>query len=218
MLRERDSRHAPLVEAGRATRYGPCDLGCHPLSERNLTDGGKMRRVGLSLIFLGLAACGGTESRTGPHNASASASGADASADLTDPVAEPVRTVVRLDMVPGSSTNTIGFGLKQPEVIFAVLSSPDFDATQIDPATVSLGDEAGSDTPLAKNKNGSWKFVRTYANRDFLLDFYGYVNKSAMERNGDLTLGTTSLTVLAALKAPNGAGLVRGTDMVKVVP
>jgi VCBS repeat-containing protein len=127
----------------------------------------------------------------------------------------PTRMTVALDMVPGSSTNTIGYSTTT-DVTFAILSSATFDAAQIDPATVTLGNEQGTDTPLNKTTSGAWKFVMTDVNGDFRPDFYGYVSKAQIKANGDLTLSTTSLTALAGLKAPS-TQLVRGTDMVKVV-
>jgi VCBS repeat-containing protein len=134
---------------------------------------------------------------------------------ITVTVQSPPRMTVALDMVPGSSTNTIGYSTTT-DVTFAILSSATFDASQVDPATVTLGNEQGTDTPLNKTSTGTWKFVMTDVNGDFRPDFYGYVSKAAIKTNGDLTLSTTSLTVLAGLKAPS-TQLVRGTDMVKVV-
>ena len=127
------------------------------------------------------------------------------------------RMTVKLDIVPGSSTNSIGYSSSQTQIVFAIVSSATFDATLVDPATVTLGDEAGTDTPLARNADGSFKFILTDVTGDGRRDFYAYVNKAAMKTNGDLTLATKSMTVLAGLKAPR-TELVRGKDAVNVVP
>jgi VCBS repeat-containing protein len=127
------------------------------------------------------------------------------------------RMTVILDIIPGSSTNSIGYSTSQTEIVFAVLSTATFDATLVDPATTTLGDDKGTDTPLAKNADGSFKFLLTDVNGDGRRDFYAYVNKAAMKANGDLTLTTTSMTVLGRLKAPR-TELFRGKDKVTVVP
>jgi VCBS repeat-containing protein len=127
------------------------------------------------------------------------------------------RMTVLLDIIPGSSTNSIGYSTSQTEIVLAVLSTATFDATLVDPATVTLGNDLGTDTPLAKNADGSFKFFLVDVNGDGRRDFYAYVNKAAMKANGDLTLTTTSMTVLGRLKAPR-TELFRGKDKVTVVP
>jgi VCBS repeat-containing protein len=127
------------------------------------------------------------------------------------------RMTVLLDILPGSSTNSIGYSTSQTQIVFAVLSTATFDATLLDPATVTLGNDQGTDTPLAKNADGSLKFLLADVTGDGRRDFYAYVNKAEMKANGDLTLTTTSMTVLGRLKAPR-TELFRGKDKVTVVP
>jgi hypothetical protein len=127
------------------------------------------------------------------------------------------RMTVLLDIIPGSSTNSIGYSSSQTQIVFAVLSTATFDATLVDPAATTLGNDQGTDTPLAKNADGSFKFLLADVNGDGRRDFYAYVNKAAMKANGDLTLTTTSMTVLGRLKAPR-TELFRGKDKVTVVP
>jgi hypothetical protein len=120
-------------------------------------------------------------------------------------------------MIPGSSTNSIGYSSSQTEIVFAILSSATFDATLVDPPTVTLGNEKGIDTPLARRADGSLKFLHTDVNGDGRRDFYAFVNKAQMKQNGDLTLSTTSVSALWGLKAPR-TELFRGKDKINVVP
>ena len=127
------------------------------------------------------------------------------------------RTTAKLDIIPGSSTNTVSLGGSQTQIVFALISSATFDATLIDPAKVTVGNGQGAEAPLARNANGTFKFFLVDVTGDGRRDFYAYVNKAPLRNNGDLTLATTSLTVLGGLKAPSTI-LVRGTDMVRVIP
>ena len=127
------------------------------------------------------------------------------------------RMLVTLDIIPGSSTNSIGYSSSQTQIVYAIVSSATFDATLVEPGSVRLGDEKGTDTPLARNADGSFKFMLVDTNGDGRRDFYAYVNKAELKANGDLTLTTTSMTVLGGLKAPR-TELFRGRDRVTVVP
>jgi hypothetical protein len=124
---------------------------------------------------------------------------------------------VKLDILPGSSTNSVGYSTSQTQITLAVVSSATFDATLIDPATVTLGNEQGTDTRLARNADGSFKIFLADVSGDGRKDFYAYVNTAELKANGDLTLATKTLTVLGGLKSPRPE-LYRGTDNVTVVP
>lgn len=132
------------------------------------------------------------------------------------PVDDPP-LAVKLDVIPGSSTNTVALGGSQTQIVFAVLSSASFDATLVDPAKVTLGNGKDAEAPLARNSDGTFKFMLVDVSGDGRRDFYAYVNKADMRNNGDLTLATKTLTVLGGLKAPSTT-LVRGTDKVNVIP
>jgi hypothetical protein len=173
-----------------------------------------MRRIVHSPALVSLVACGGGGDRpTGPAATTVSASIAPPPPTQCD---QPTGVRgVGLDMVPGSSTNTIGFNTTA-QVTFAILSSrgasPPFDVRDINPGKVTLGNGDGNDTPLARNANGTPKFVLTYVNGDdFMLDFYGYVDKTAMKTNGDLTLlNTKCLTRNRVTERRHLAGRRRG--------
>jgi hypothetical protein len=98
----------------------------------------------------------------------------------------------------------------------AVLSSADFDATQIDPATVTLGDEVGSDTPVAQRPNGRYYAEVEDVNGDGLPDVVFRFRVPELVANGDLSEGTTSLVLRGFLG--DGCTNFRGEQTVRVVP
>ena len=123
---------------------------------------------------------------------------------------------VKVDIIPGSGTNTIALGGTQTQIVFAVISSSTFDATRIDPARVTVGNGVGAEAPLAKNADGTFKLILTDVTGDGRRDFYAYVNKVDLTSIGDLTLTTKKLTVSGGMLAPSTT-LFRGTDKVNVV-
>ncbi len=115
----------------------------------------------------------------------------------------PVR-VVNIDIKPGSDPNSIYLG-SQGNVPVAIFSSPDFDATNIDPVTVTLAGASvmlkGKGTPMASFED---------INEDGLLDIVVHVDTTALE----LSLGDTD----AILEGVTYAGVrIRGTDTVRVI-
>lgn len=98
----------------------------------------------------------------------------------------------------------------------AVLSSATFDATTLNPATVVLGNGSGTDTPVAKRKNGRYYTSVEDANGDGRADLVLQFDIPTLVSNGDLTLGSTSLTLRGILA--NGCSNVSGTDVITVVP
>ena len=123
---------------------------------------------------------------------------------------------VKVDMIPGSSTNTVSLSSTQTQIVFAVLSSSTFDARLIDPAKVTVGNGVGTDAPLARNLDGTFKFILTDVNGDGRQDFFAYANKVDLTSVGDLTLTTKKLTVAGGMQAPSTT-LFRGSDKVNVV-
>ena len=123
---------------------------------------------------------------------------------------------VKVDMIPGSSTNTVSLSGTQTQIVFAVISSSTFDARLIDPATVTVGNGVGTDAPLARNADGTFKFILTDVNGDGRQDFFAYANKVDLTSIGDLTLTTKKLTVSGGMLAPSTT-LFRGADKVNVV-
>ena len=98
----------------------------------------------------------------------------------------------------------------------AILSTPTFDATTVDPSQVVLGDEVGSDTPVAQKANGTWQAKLEDANNDGLMDMIVMVSVSALVANGDLADGSTELVLRGVLA--EGCVNFRGADAVMVTP
>jgi subtilisin family serine protease len=98
----------------------------------------------------------------------------------------------------------------------AVYSSATFDATRIVPATVTLGDEVGVDTPVAQRPNGTYFATHEDVNGDGLLDLVVHFEVPALVANGDLTAATTELVLRGVLA--DACTHVRGVDHVTVVP
>jgi hypothetical protein len=79
-------------------------------------------------------------------------------------------------------------------------STADFDATSIDPGSVRLTNGTGKGTPLAvkkKRKGTEWETKVAHLNNDRLRDMKLRFSRKALIENGDLTGGTTSLTLVA---------------------
>jgi subtilisin family serine protease len=122
---------------------------------------------------------------------------------------------VQIDITPSQHPNSVSLS-NRGRLPVAVLSSADFDATQIDPASVLLGDEAGTDTPVAKRPNGQYFSAIEDVNGDGLPDLVLHFEVPALVANGDLTPTSTHLVLRGFLQ--NGCTNVRGQDSVNVVP
>jgi hypothetical protein len=119
-----------------------------------------------------------------------------------------------LDVMPGSDTNPIN--LTSPgNLPVALLSTPAFDAAWLDPASVTLGDGYGSDTPVATRRNGTPFASLEDVDGDGLLDLVLHFSVPALVANGDLGPTTTQLV----LRGSTFDGIpVRASDAVQIVP
>jgi len=111
-----------------------------------------------------------------------------------------------------SAVNLKGKGL----ISVAILSTATFDATDIDPETLLLGDEAGTDTPVAHQNNGSAYSFEEDVNDDGLLDLVVLFRVPELVDNGDLTGASTELVLRGFLD--DGCTNFRGVDAVAVKP
>jgi hypothetical protein len=122
---------------------------------------------------------------------------------------------VEIATKPGGTPNPVS--LKGGGVIpVAVLSSTDFDATAIDPGTLTLGDGADPDTPVAQRNNGTLMAEVDDVNEDGLPDLLVHFRVPALVANGDLTPATISLMLRGFLE--DGCTNILGEDEVTVVP
>lgn len=112
---------------------------------------------------------------------------------------------VSIDIKPGSYPNSINLG-SNGNVPVAILSTTDFDATQVDPTTVTL---AGAYVRL--RGNGTPQYDVRDVNGDGQLDLVVHVSTQALQ----LTMTDT----LAILKGKTfGGASIEGSDTVRVVP
>jgi subtilisin family serine protease len=122
---------------------------------------------------------------------------------------------VTIDITPTKHPNSVNIG-QTGMLPLAVLGSATFDATTVNPATVVLGDESGTDTPVAQRNNGRYFAAFEDVNGDGRLDLVLQFRVPALVANSDLTLTTTSLVLRGFLG--NGCTNFRGTDAIRVVP
>jgi hypothetical protein len=130
------------------------------------------------------------------------------------PNAPPAGTTATIDIKPNTAPNDVQRSSKGLLPV-AVLTTPTFDAATVDVASVTLGNETGTDTRVAKqNKKtpmAAMQDVDLDGDRDLILQF----EIPALVANGDLTASTTQL-VLKGTRT--GGGAVRGVDNVVVKP
>jgi uncharacterized membrane protein len=121
----------------------------------------------------------------------------------------PIRA--RIDVVPGVAANTVkrdGRGT----VTVAILGSRWFRATDVNPATLTLGNDDGVETPVARRSSG----VNTKLadiNKDGLKDLIAEFDKRQLMNNGDLPLDAPTLVLLGRM---GDGGHIRGVDAVQV--
>jgi hypothetical protein len=102
------------------------------------------------------------------------------------------------------------------EYTAAFISTSDFDATTIDPATVLLGD--GSDSPadvtVEKTSTGTYKYSITDVNADGKKDILFYFLRAPVQASG-ITTATTQMILRGQTKSGTK---VKGADKVSVYP
>jgi hypothetical protein len=121
---------------------------------------------------------------------------------------------VEIDIKPGSDDNPINLK-SRGKIPVAVLTTADFDAASLDPATVTLGNDDGDDTPVAARNNGTLMASLEDVDQDGDLDLVLHVDTQALVRNGDLGAGTTELILNGT--TTDGTP-VQGRDGVRIVP
>lgn len=122
--------------------------------------------------------------------------------------------VLDVDVRPGSADNPIT--LRERGLLpVAVRTTDAFDAASLDPASITLGDGTGAETPVATRRNGSLMTSLEDVDGDGDLDRVVHVSVPALVASGDLTAATTALVLSAAT---TGGTPVRGADAVRMVP
>ena len=123
---------------------------------------------------------------------------------------------VDIDVKPYSDPNSIRLnGNGDARIAVAILTTPDFDAAAIDPATVTLGDDDGDDTPVAVKNNGTLYASLQDADGDGDIDLVVHFSRPALMANGDLSASSTELVLNGET---TGGDAFRGSDAVRVLP
>jgi uncharacterized delta-60 repeat protein len=117
----------------------------------------------------------------------------------------PAPIAVAIDIQPGVFPNTVNLG-SGGKVAVAIFGGPDFDATTIDPATVTLA----SATPALKGKDRLMATV-TDVDRDGFLDLVLHMEVDALYLE-------TSDTVAIVEGRTTGGVPFRGADTIRVLP
>ncbi len=122
---------------------------------------------------------------------------------------------IGIDISPTDLPNPVNLN-KKGVLAVAVLGSATFDATAIDPASLTLGDEALTDTHVVLKNNGTYQTSLEDVNGDGIMDMVAKFDIPTLVANGDLTSASTSLVLRGFLA--DGCTNFRGEDVVTVVP
>jgi hypothetical protein len=121
---------------------------------------------------------------------------------------------VGIDILPGTDLNPVNIG-SRGTVPVVVLGSVDLDVADIDPATLTLGDEAGSDTPVTQKNNGTYSAYLEDVNGDGFMDLTADFAIARLVGNGDLTALSTEIVLRGFLS--DGCTNFRGSDVVSPI-
>lgn len=111
---------------------------------------------------------------------------------------------VQIDIKPGDSLNSINLNSKGTEPV-AILSSPNFDATKVNPSTVTV---AGA--PVTQKHPGKFMASVEDVNRDRRLDLVVHIRTEALQLNDK--------DIKATLNGQTFDGIaIIGNDMVRVI-
>ena len=122
---------------------------------------------------------------------------------------------VLIDVKPEGDTTPINV-TRRGMIPVAVLSTADFDATTVDPATVTLGDGSGPVTGVAQRPNGTLFASVEDVNGDGIMDLMLSFRTQELVANGDLSAATTTLFLEGFVT--DGCTNVLGSEEVTVVP
>ena len=128
---------------------------------------------------------------------------------------------IAIDIQPGKSPNAISAKKPASTIPVLILGTATFDATTIDAASLTLGNENGVDTPVARSSTGTLLVQTPFdMNNDGRLDLMVNFYTNELQANGDLaiTVGSTQTLVLRGrTKSPDNRS-VRGFESIVIQP
>lgn len=133
---------------------------------------------------------------------------------LTGSIRLARRAAVRIDVKPGDGTNSVNPS-SNGVLPVAVLTTEHFDAADIDIATLTLGNEVGTETHVAGKPNGDYIAALEDVDADGDLDLIVKFRIEALVAAGDLSHATTSLVLQG--RTVSRRGLRGGTPSIPFV-
>ena len=122
-------------------------------------------------------------------------------------------TEIDVDIYPGIFPNLVDLRTTR-SIRVAILTDDDFDASSVDPATVTLGNDDGNDTPVATYPNGNLIVKLQDFDSDGDMDLGLTFAPADLLSNGDLSASTTALYLNG--QTTDGHAIA-GTDEVTVI-
>lgn len=121
---------------------------------------------------------------------------------------------VEVDVKPGAFPNPVNLGAGGMLPV-AILTTPGFNAADVEPSTVTLGDDDGFDTPVATRNNDTMYARLEDVDSDGDLDLVLHFRVPALVGNEDLDAGSTELFLNGST---TGGVPIKGSDSVVGVP
>jgi astacin len=118
---------------------------------------------------------------------------------------------IDIDIMPGTDLNPVNLK-KRGNLPVAILGSTDLDVTDLDPSSLTLGDESDPDTSIGQKNNGSYEAYLEDVNGDGLMDLVVMFPVEDLVDGGDLTELSTELVLRGFLA--DACTNVRGADVV----
>lgn len=117
-----------------------------------------------------------------------------------------------IDILPESERNPVSLRRRGGHLPVAILGSADLDVADIDPGTLTLGDETDPDTPVAQKRNGTYHVHMEDVNDDGHMDLVAMFAAADLLDNGDLHALSTELVLRGFLG--DACTNIRGADTV----
>lgn len=119
---------------------------------------------------------------------------------------------IDIDIKPGSFPNSVN-PRQKGRLPVAILTTEDFDATTVAPSSITLGNDDGADTGVARRHDGTYMAGPEDVDGDGDVDLVLHFEVPALVSNGDLDVDTTELVLNGA--TADGT-TVQGVDSVRI--